>query len=56
MARHVMDTETRQEFDNMVNHVDKLTGEISTMCSEIKQELESLRADMLTKEDLKLVL
>ena len=49
-----MDEETRKAFDSMVDSVDALKGEIVTLRDDMVKEFESLRADMLTKEDLKL--
>lgn len=56
-----MDDELQQVSSNMVDHVDSLKGDLVTLKDDVadikksvatKDSLESLRADMVTKEDL----
>jgi hypothetical protein len=56
-----MDAELRNAFDNTVDHIDSLKGDLVTLKGDVtniknsmatKDDLESLRADMVTKEDL----
>lgn len=50
-----MDVETRKAFDGMIDHFGDLKGRmavIDTNVKTIKEDPESLRADMVTKEDL----
>ena len=55
-----MEEETRKAFDNMVEHVDELRGDITTLRSDmekgfaaVRDDMDKMRNEMVTKEYLK---
>ena len=48
-----MDKETRQWFNSTNEHIDKLSGEISTLNKDMTNELRQVRETMVSKEYLK---